>query len=245
MTNTRKSMLATALLTLALAATVAMAQAAAPAKGKAATDKPTANATPGVCDGAGPHGPRGMGMGMGAGMGGGKAGCGQACGMHGARGGKGMGGGRGMMGRGPGMGAGHGAGMGMLAGLDLTDAQQEKVAAIHERAARQNVQARADLQIAQMDLGKLMHADKPDPRAIDAQIDKLATLRASMQKAHTATMLEVHGLLTPEQLKKVKSMRGPGGHPGMGPGMGRGHGMGMGMGFDTDDDGPEDDGIEG
>ena len=100
----------------------------------------------------------------------------------------------------PGMGAGHGPMM--LQGLDLTAEQQKKVAVIHERQARLMVQAQADLRIATMDLQKLMRAETPDKAKIDAQIDKLAQLRAGMQKSRTATLLEVRALLTPEQLKK-------------------------------------------
>jgi len=247
MTNTRKWILTTGLLTLALAATVAWAQAATPAKGKPTTETPKASATPGQCDGQGPHGPMGMGMGHGGAMGGPGMACGKGA-VRGAGCGGRCGAGRGAMGRGPGMGPGgpmgHGPGgpLAMLAGLDLTDAQKEKVAAIHERVQRQGIQARAYLELAQLDLGKLMHADSPDPRAIDAQIDKLSALRAGQQKAHAAAMIEVHGLLTPEQLKKARTLHGPGGHPGMGPG---GHGRGMGMGWAPPDDGPGDDGIEG
>ncbi len=163
----------------------------------------------------------GAGMGMGAdlpgcGM---KAGMGKGgCCMHGDMKGCCMKGGMGkrMAGRGtrggmgggmqggpmcgPGMGAGHGPMM--LRGLDLTADQQKKVALIHERQQRQMIQRQADLRIATMDLQQLMRAETPDRTKIDAQIDKLAQLRAGMQKSRTATVLEVRALLAPEQLKK-------------------------------------------
>ena len=155
----------------------------------------------------------------------GKAGCCKsgdmmACGMKGEMG-KGMAGGPmcgpgmaggpmcgpGMRGgpMGPGMAGGAGRGAMMLHGLDLTPDQQKKVEAIHERAQRQMIQQQADLRIATMDLQQLMRADSPDKGKIDAQIDKLAQLRAGMQKMHTATLLEVRALLTPEQLKKFQA----------------------------------------
>jgi Spy/CpxP family protein refolding chaperone len=147
--------------------------------------------------------------GMKGGMGKEMAGCGMkgemgkgmpGCGMKGEMG-KGMPG-CGPMG-GPGMGPGMGMGPGpMMQGLDLTADQQKKLADIHERQARQAIQAQADLRIATMDLQKLVHADSPDKGAIDAQIDKLAQLRAQMAKSRMATMLEVRSMLTPEQLKK-------------------------------------------
>jgi len=102
---------------------------------------------------------------------------------------------------GPGMAGGPKCGP-MLKALDLTAEQQKKVDAIHEKQARQMVQAEADLRIATMDMQQLMRAETPDKAKIDAQIDKVAQLRAGMQKSRTATLLEVRALLTPEQLKK-------------------------------------------
>jgi len=134
----------------------------------------------------------------------------KGCGMKGGKGrgmpGCGMKGGMGMQGGpmcGPGMGAGHGAMM--LKDLDLTPEQQKKVEIIHEKQARLMVQAQADLRIATMDMQQLMRAEAPDKAKIDAQIDKLAQMRAGMQKSRTATLLEVRALLTPDQLKKCQA----------------------------------------
>lgn len=137
------------------------------------------------------------------------AGRGRGMGLHG-----GMGAG---MGRGPGRGMGlhrgMGFGPGMFARLDLTDAQREKLADLHERQQRKAIQARADLQIARMDLRKLMQADAPSATAINAQIDKVSRLQSDMRKSQVATHLEARALLTPEQQKQLKAMRGPGPGP--------------------------------
>jgi Spy/CpxP family protein refolding chaperone len=145
------------------------------------------------------HGGDMKGCGMKGDMGKGMPGCGMKGGM-----GKGLEGGP-MCGpgMGPGLGAGHGAMM--LKGLDLTADQQKKVAVIHEKQARLMVQAQADIRIAEMDMQQLMRAETPDKAKIDAQIDKLAQMRAVMQKSRTATLLEVRALLTPEQLKKCQA----------------------------------------
>ena len=193
---------------------------------KAAKTKPVGKTAEQSMPGCSMHG--GAGMDVAAGMPGcgmkgsaGKAGCCmhgdmKGCGMKGDMG-KGMPGcgmkgemGRGMAGgpmcgpgMGPGMGAGHGAMM--LKELDLTAAQEKKVEALHEKQARLMVQNQADIRIATMDLQQLMRAESPDKAKIDAQIDKLAQLRAGMQKSRTATLLEVRALLTPEQLKKCQA----------------------------------------
>lgn len=117
--------------------------------------------------------------------------------------------------RGPGR---HGGGMGMhmrMANLDLTDAQREKMRDLHEAAMRKNIQRQADLKIARMDLQKLMRADAPSAQSVNAQIDKMAKMRADAAKAHFETYLQARALLTPEQQKKLKESHGPGGDAGM------------------------------
>jgi Spy/CpxP family protein refolding chaperone len=181
-------------------------------KGKAACYKSGDNKDCGVKGGKGKgmagcsaHGCDMKDCSMKGGVGKGMPGCGMKGGMGNGMPGCGM---KGDMGRdmedcGPGMGAGHGPMM--LKGLDLTPEQQKKVAVIHEKQARLMVQAEADLRIATMDMQQLMRAETPDKVKIDAQIDKLAQLRAGMQKSRTATLLEVRALLTPEQLKKCQA----------------------------------------
>lgn len=119
----------------------------------------------------------------------------------------GMGRGRGM-GRGMrGMHRGMGLGPAMVRELDLTAEQQEKMKAARERQQRKAIQSRADIQLARLDLRKLMQADKPDQRAIDTQIDKISGLEAGLHKSRVATMLEFRASLTPEQQKKLKELR--------------------------------------
>ena len=119
-----------------------------------------------------------------------------------------------------------GARFGMMLGrLDLTDAQRDKMRDIHEKQMRRDIQARADMEIGRLDLRKLMSAEKPDAGAINAQIDKLARMRAEQSKSRVASFLEARALLTPEQLKKARELmqQGPGMGMGRGPGMGHMH----------------------
>jgi len=116
----------------------------------------------------------------------------------------------------------RGGGMHMrMANLDLTDAQRDKMRELHEAAMRKNIQRRADLQIARMDLHKLMRADAPSAQAVNSQIDKMAKMRADAAKAHFETFMQARALLTPEQLKKLKDSPG---HGGMGMNMHHGSG---------------------
>jgi Spy/CpxP family protein refolding chaperone len=96
-----------------------------------------------------------------------------------------------------------------FAALDLTDAQRDKLRDIHEAAARKSVQRRADMQLARMDLGKLMRSESPTTSAVNAQIDKITRLQADGMKAHFDTFMQARAVLTPEQQKKLRSGPGP------------------------------------
>ena len=121
------------------------------------------------------------------------------------------------------MGGGAGLGPRMAEELNLTAEQRDKMKAAREREQRKAIATRADMQLARLDLRKLMEAEKPDQRAIESQIDKIAGLRAGLEKAQAATMIEFRASLTPEQQKKLKELRvrgpqrAPRGAPGAEP----------------------------
>jgi len=91
--------------------------------------------------------------------------------------------------------------------LDLTDAQRANLREVGGKQLRRGIQERADIQIAALDLHKLVRADQPDQKAIDAQVDKLAGMRAQLQKERIATLLEMRSVLTAEQRAKAEKMR--------------------------------------
>jgi Spy/CpxP family protein refolding chaperone len=131
-------------------------------------------------------------------------------GMHG-RGMQGYGMQGGMYGRGRAHG-GEGWGGGdygyhRLAALNLTQEQRDRIAGVRDTQARAMVQSRADLQLARLDLQKLLRSDTPDQNAIDAQIDRMAAIRAGMMKERVGARLQVRSILTPEQRSKLHEGR--------------------------------------
>jgi Spy/CpxP family protein refolding chaperone len=96
-----------------------------------------------------------------------------------------------------------------LAQLNLTEAQRGKLRDLHEAHARKAVQRRADMQLARMDLAKLMRADKPEAGAVNAQIDKLTRLQSDGLKAAYETRMQARAVLTPEQLKQLRTPMDP------------------------------------
>ena len=82
-------------------------------------------------------------------------------------------------------------------------------------------------------MGPLMKADTPNRAAIEAQIDKVVSARADLEKANARFLLDIRMQLKPDQWKQLQTMhqnrmhdgmgeRGPGqwGRDGRGPGMG-------------------------
>jgi hypothetical protein len=97
----------------------------------------------------------------------------------------------------------------------------------------------------------LIEADQPDEGKILAQIDAIAQARAELEKANARMLLGIRQVLTPDQWKKLKTMReertrdwrdsrdgrdGRGMHGGRGPG---GPGPAGGPPPPPDGDGPQ------
>jgi Spy/CpxP family protein refolding chaperone len=158
--------------------------------------------------------------------------CGWPCVGAGGRGrGAGWGrGGRGM--RGPGFqgpGAGGFGGPGMMGfgfggallregsriadALELTEAQREKIAAIREEHHREMIRARADLDLARMDLAKLLKDDQATMASIERQIDTMARLQADQMKGMAAAHRSARDVLTAKQREQLKNWRPGDGAP--------------------------------
>ncbi|MGO8790087.1 MAG: Spy/CpxP family protein refolding chaperone [Terriglobia bacterium] len=111
--------------------------------------------------------------------------------------------------------------------LGLTDEQIARLHKIGIDQEKASVQARADLELRHIELRELLKADNPDHDAIMQKLDEVNSLRGKMQKQQVETLLTARSVLTPEQVKKIKTfMENRGGGPGRGPMMERHGGMG-------------------
>ena len=93
----------------------------------------------------------------------------------------------------------------LLRDLDLSKEQRDKIADLRDKQQRSAIRSQADLQVARLDLRRLMRADKPDRAAINRQIDRVTELRSELEKSRVGMMLDMRSVLTPEQLEKVRS----------------------------------------
>jgi len=91
------------------------------------------------------------------------------------------------------------------AALGLSDTQRQRLRDLRDAHQRQAIEQRAQLALARLDLQKLMRADRPDQEAVNAQIDRIARLRAEQMKSAFELRLRAQSVLTDEQLRQLKS----------------------------------------
>lgn len=117
--------------------------------------------------------------------------------------------------------------------LSLTDDQRKAMDGILQDHRMKLIDMQATLRKAELAMGPLMKADTPDRAAIDAQIDKVVSARADLEKANAHFLLDIRMQLKPDQWKQLQTMhqnrmehegmrehgRGQWGHDGRGPGM--------------------------
>lgn len=90
--------------------------------------------------------------------------------------------------------------------LELTDEQKSAIQDLAFRTKRASIEVKAKLQIARLDLAQLMSANTPDAKAIESRIAEIGRLQTRLMKNRIDFFLSVRKLLTPEQLKKARSL---------------------------------------
>jgi len=91
--------------------------------------------------------------------------------------------------------------------LTLTDDQRKAMDGILQDHKMKLIDLRANLEKAEVELGPMMKADTPDQRAITAQIDKVVSARAELEKANALFLLDIRMKLTPDQWKQLQAFR--------------------------------------
>ena len=90
--------------------------------------------------------------------------------------------------------------------LGLSDEQTKQLRPIVLQPTKTEIQQRADLQIAEIELGELLEADPMDMAQVEAKLKSIeglrTTLRLTLIKAHE----QAKALLTPEQRQKLERL---------------------------------------
>lgn len=88
--------------------------------------------------------------------------------------------------------------------LGLDDRQIDKIEELTYRADREKLDIHHELQKARLDLRHMMDAERPEEKAVFAQLEKIAALELDLKKNRIGLMLAVRKLLTPEQWEKME-----------------------------------------
>jgi Spy/CpxP family protein refolding chaperone len=100
--------------------------------------------------------------------------------------------------------------------LGLTDDQKQKMDDVFQKNRLSLIDLSAALQKQEAIMEPLLQADRPDEAKVLAQIDKVASARAELEKANARMLFGIRSVLTPEQWKKLQTER-PGVAGGGGP----------------------------
>jgi len=90
--------------------------------------------------------------------------------------------------------------------LSLTDDQRKAMDGIMQDHRMKLIDLQANLEKAEVTMGPLMKADTPNQGAIEAQIDKVVSARAELEKANARFLLDIRMQLKPDQWKQLQAM---------------------------------------
>ena len=118
----------------------------------------------------------------------------------------------------------------------VTDEQLGQLKDAFYKARQSAIKLRAELDLARLELSRLMDEESPDEAALDKAVDQVSAIEAQLQKARIKEQLSVRAILGEETLAKVREQmqermrgrRGDGqrrGGRGQGQGFQRGQGM--------------------
>jgi Spy/CpxP family protein refolding chaperone len=91
--------------------------------------------------------------------------------------------------------------------LGLTEEQVSKLKALCLATQKEKVRIEADTKILKLEVAELLDKKVVDKAAVDAKIDEIAQLRAKCAKQCVQTKLDTRGILTEDQLKKMKTLK--------------------------------------
>jgi|HubBroStandDraft_1064217.scaffolds.fasta_scaffold05164_5 protein CpxP len=91
--------------------------------------------------------------------------------------------------------------------LQLTEEQRKDMDQAWLEQREKLVDMKGAVDKAELEMEPLMRADQPNETAILAQIDKIASARAELEKANARFLLAIRAKLTPDQWKQVQDFR--------------------------------------
>jgi Spy/CpxP family protein refolding chaperone len=91
--------------------------------------------------------------------------------------------------------------------IGLTDAQVSKLEGMQQSMSEASIRGRADIKILQMKLDTYLKGDKIDRKKLETMIREIAKMKTDMHIDKMNYMLDVKGVLTADQLKKIDEFK--------------------------------------
>ena len=92
--------------------------------------------------------------------------------------------------------------------IGLTDGQAQQLEQIFMDHRMRLIDWVADLQKQELKLEGFLDADQPDEAQVSNQVDQVVAARGKLEKENALMMLDMRRVLTPDQWKKLQSIRG-------------------------------------
>ncbi|MCI0348743.1 MAG: periplasmic heavy metal sensor [Acidobacteriales bacterium] len=92
--------------------------------------------------------------------------------------------------------------------VGLTDGQASQIEQVFVEHRMKLIDWMADLQKQELKLQTYLEADQPDEGQVSNQVDQVVAARGKLEKENALMMLNIRRVLTPDQWKKLQSIRG-------------------------------------
>jgi Spy/CpxP family protein refolding chaperone len=98
----------------------------------------------------------------------------------------------------------------LKARVGITEEESAKIKDSLYEARKQAIQLKAEHQVAELELRKLLDADEPNREAVNQAVEKVGNLQTQLRKVSVNERLAVREILGPEKAGKLREMgRGP------------------------------------
>ncbi|OGC74684.1 MAG: hypothetical protein A2145_06080 [candidate division Zixibacteria bacterium RBG_16_40_9] len=91
--------------------------------------------------------------------------------------------------------------------LNLSEKQEKQLQDLHFNIAKQMIQVRSQLQLARLDLHRMLAEEEPDRDLIFNQIEQISKIQAEMKKVKIEKRLAFRDILDKKQLDKLRELR--------------------------------------
>ncbi len=91
--------------------------------------------------------------------------------------------------------------------LELTEDQVSQINELRFAAEKNAIATRSKIELAELELKKMMQDEQPDENKIKNKIEEIGKLKTELRWTQVQNHLKIKSLLTPEQQEKLKDLK--------------------------------------